>query len=69
MGKANYDVIIGGIANDRVIDTVEDYQNGIITAKQALGQLKFQKINNQVCITNQNIIDKHLLFIESIKLT
>lgn len=64
----DYDMIEGGVADDRVIDTVEDYQNGIITAQQALGQLRFQKINNQICITNQKIIDNHLVFVESIKL-
>lgn len=64
----DYDMIEGGVADDRVIDTVEDYQNGIITAQQALGQLRFQKINNQICITNQKIIDNHLFFVESIKL-
>lgn len=32
-----YDMVEGGVANDNVIDTVEDYENGIITAEQALG--------------------------------
>lgn len=53
------------MANDNVIDTVEDYENGIITADQALGQLKYKKVNHQICILNQEIIDKHLLFISS----
>lgn len=34
-----YDIIEGGVANDRVIDTIEDYLNDIITIEQALGQL------------------------------
>jgi hypothetical protein len=43
MTYAQYDVIEGGVANDNVIDTVEDYEKGIITAEQALGQLKYKK--------------------------
>lgn len=31
-----YDIVEGGVANDNVIDTVEDYEKGIITAEQAL---------------------------------
>lgn len=57
-----YDLVEGGVANDNVIDTVEDYENGIITAEQALGQLRYKKVNNQICILNQEIIDKHLTF-------
>ena len=60
-----YDMVEGGVANDNVIDTVEDYENGIITAKQALGQLVYKKVNHQICILNQEIIDKYLTFISS----
>ena len=38
---------------------------GRITAEQALGQLKYAKPNHQICILNQEIIDKYLTFIES----
>ena len=57
-----YDMVEGGVANDNVIDTVEDYENGIITAEQALGQLRYKKVNHQICILNQEIIDKYLTF-------
>lgn len=57
-----YDLVEGGVANDNVIDTVEDYENGIITAEQALGQLRYKNVNHQICILNQEIIDKHLIF-------
>lgn len=60
-----YDVIEGGVANDNVIDTVEDYENGRITAEQALGQLRYKKVNHQLCIRNQEVIDKFLLFKEA----
>jgi len=60
-----YDLVEGGVANDNVIDTVEDYENGRITAEQALGQLKYKQVNHQICIRNQQIIDKFLNFVSS----
>ncbi len=60
-----YDLVEGGVANDNVIDTVEDYENGIITAEQALGQLKYKAVNHQLCILNQAIVDKYLTFVSS----
>ena len=63
--KKLYDVVEGGVANDNVIDTVEDYENGIITADQALGQLAYKKVNHQICILNQEIVDKYLKFVSS----
>ena len=62
MEQQQYDVVEGGVANDNVIDTVEDYENGIITAEQALGQLRYKKVNHQICILNQDIVDKYLSF-------
>ena len=61
--QIQYDVIEGGVANDNVIDTVEDYENGIITAEQALGQLIYKKVNHQICIRSQVVIDTCLKFI------
>ena len=60
-----YDVVEGGVANDNVIDTVEDYENNIITAEQALGQLKYKAVNHQICILSQDIVDNYLSFISS----
>lgn len=60
-----YDMVEGGVANDNVIDTVEDYENGVITAEQALGQLKYKAVNHQICILNQDIVDRYLTFVSS----
>ena len=57
-----YDIIEGGVANDNVIDTVEDYYQGRITVEQALGQLRFVKPTHQMCIRKQVIIDQCLQF-------
>lgn len=45
-----YDIVEGGVANDNVIDTIEDFEKGIITAEQALGQLRYKHVNHQICI-------------------
>lgn len=63
-----YDVVEGGVANDKVIDTVEDYEKGIITAEQALGQLAYKEVNHQIAILFQSVIDKCLKFKGSIQL-
>lgn len=57
-----YDIIEGGVANDQVIDTVEDYFAGRITSEQAIGLLRFAKPTHQMCIRNQALVDKYLLF-------
>lgn len=63
-----YDVVEGGIANDRVFNTVELYAADLITAEEALQRLSYHKPNNQICIINQEIIERYLHFIESIKI-
>lgn len=60
-----YDIIEGGVANDRVIDAVEDYISGVITVEQALGQLRYTKPNHQICLLNQSIIDRFLYYTDS----
>lgn len=61
----NYDIIEGGVADDRVIDTVNLYMLDIIPVDLAIERLARHKPNNQICILNQDIIEKHLRFIES----
>ena len=65
---ANYDVVEGGVANDRVIDTVELYTIGILDKASALGRLSGHQPNHQICILSQAILDKYLKFVEVIEL-
>lgn len=58
-----YDIVEGGVANDRVIDTVENYMAGTMPADIALQQLSLHQPNNQVCILNQEIVNERLIFI------
>lgn len=62
-----YDIIEGGVANDRVVDTVEAYMAGFMPLEYALAELAKHQPNNQFCITNQNLIEECLTFKESIQ--
>ena len=61
-----YDIIEGGIADDRVIRTIDLYMRGDYTREEALSRLIHQEPNNQICITNQKVIDEHLHFVDAI---
>ena len=63
-----FDVVEGGVANDNVIDTVEDYMRGRMSVEAALVELSKHQPNNQFCILNQEIIDRYLRFVESTNL-
>ena len=39
-----------------------------MSREAALGELAKKEVNHQICICSQEIIDRHLHFIESIKL-
>ena len=64
----HYDVIEGGVANDRVIDTVEAYMANLMPLENALQELSKHRPNNQLCITNQKVINECLVFVESYKI-
>lgn len=57
-----YDIVIGGIADDQVYNTIELYEFDLITKEEALKRLKYHKPNNQICILNQEILNKYLIF-------
>lgn len=59
----NYDIVIGGIANDKVFRTVDLYYAGDINKTECLKRLIFEKPNNQICIRTQQALDKCLTFL------
>lgn len=61
-----YDIVEGGIANDRVFDTIENFMENQITKEVALGRLRFEQPNNQLCLLNQHLIEECLSFKEYI---
>ena len=62
----DYDIIEGGVANDRVIDTVEAFKAGQISEEKALRELSKHQPNNQICILRQAVVDKFLKFQKSV---
>jgi len=63
-----FDAISGGVANDKVFNTVDLYFAGIITKEEALGRLKYEKPNHQLCILNGQMLDRHLHFLKAEKI-
>ena len=58
----DYDYIEGGVANDRVVDTVNLYMAGLMVEETALIRLSQHQPNNQMCILSQELINKYLIF-------
>lgn len=61
-------MVVGGIANDKVILTIDLYFNGQITQEVALNRLKFEHPNIQYCIRSERMLQQCLTYIESKKL-
>jgi hypothetical protein len=61
----DYDMIIGGIANDRVIITLDRYFAKEISQEEALGLLRFEKPNIQYCICSERMLQACLTYISS----
>ena len=62
---SDFDLVIGGIADDKVIQTLDRYFEGELSEDETLGLLKYEKPNIQYCIRSQNMIDKCLKHIKS----
>lgn len=64
-----YDFIEGGVANDRVVDTVNLYLLGLMTADVALERLAQHLPNNQMCLLSQSLVSECLRYIGTEALT
>lgn len=62
MDNTDYDIVIGGVANDKVFNTVELYFENLIDKKEAIKRLRFEKPKLQVCFRNQKVLDDCLHF-------
>lgn len=61
----DYDLVVGGIANDKVILTLDRYFSGEISQEEALGMLRFEKPNIQYCIRSERMLKECLTYIKS----
>lgn len=63
--SSDFDIVSGGIADDKVIRTLDRYFKGEISDDTALGLLIYEKPNIQYCIRSQELLDGKLKYIES----
>lgn len=54
----DYDVVIGGVANDKVFNTVELFFEGLIDKKEAIKRLRYEKTNLQVCLRSESALER-----------
>jgi hypothetical protein len=58
----DYDIVIGNVADDDVFKVVDMYFRGLWDKKKVLQELRYYKMNNQICIANQNTLEQILTF-------
>lgn len=64
----DYDMIVGGIANDKVILTLDRYFMGEISQEETLGLLKYEEPNIQYCIRSDGMLQECITYIKSERL-
>jgi hypothetical protein len=60
---SRYDVITGGVANDKVFDTIQLFFDGLIDKEQSIKRLRYDNPNMQYCFRSQPVIDRYLKYI------
>lgn len=53
----SYDVVIGPVADDNTMETVQLYIAGILTAKEAMERLRYNRVNNQVSFHTEKALE------------
>ena len=66
--QGDWDIVRGGIANDKVFRTLDLYFSGDIGKQDALRRLVYEKPNYQLCFRTQQAIDECLTYVDSRKL-
>ena len=61
-----YDIVIGGVANDRVFNTVELYFDGLIDKTEAIKRLMYEETNLQITFRTEKALSK-LVFERSVE--
>ncbi len=52
----DFDLVIGGVANDRVFNTVELYFDGLIDKSEALNRLRYERPNLQMAFRTRRAL-------------
>ena len=64
----DYDMVIGAVANDTVMPTIQAYQSGFLNEEATLITLKVSKLVDQICLKTEKALSL-LMFINSYKIT
>ena len=54
--------MIGGVANDKVFNTVELFFENLINKDEALRRLRYEEPNLQICFRSQQVMGEYLSF-------
>ena len=54
--RTAYDLVIGGVANDKVFNTVELFFERLIDKGEAISRLRYEKPNLQICFRTQKAL-------------
>lgn len=57
----DHDIVMGGVANDKVFNTVELFFDGLIDRTEAINRLRYEKPNLQICFRTEEAL-KYLDF-------
>lgn len=52
----DYDLIVGGVANDKGFNTVELFFDGLIDKTEAIDRLRYEKPNLQICFRTEKAL-------------
>lgn len=62
LDQTGHDIVIGGVANDKVFNTVELYFEQLIDKAEAIRRLQYEQPNLQVCFRTQEVMNRYLRF-------
>lgn len=52
----DYDLVVGGVANDKVFNTMELFFDGLIDKAEAIKRLRYEKPNVQICFRRERAL-------------
>ena len=54
--STDYDLVVDGVANDKVFNTVELFFDGLIDKTEAIKRLRYEKPNLQICFRTEKAL-------------
>ncbi len=54
--SSDYDLVVGGVADDKVFNTVELFFDGLIDKAEAIRRLRYEKPNLQICFRTEKAL-------------